>query len=93
MPRQVSPSAVASQQRTAFINKFPKIAAAVLRQLDHQTRNAPEAGRAIPGKKGWIGLKMRVSVEHKSFECLVAYTYSVDKVVWKEFHCEEVTST
>jgi len=100
MSRQVAPSLVASPQRTAFIHKYSKIAVAVLFQLDHQTRNAPEAGRALldkngkalPGKIGWIGLNVRVSVEHKIFDCQVAYTYTADKVVWQEFYYEEIPS-
>ena len=91
MPRQVAPSPRASHQRAAFIDRYSKIAAAVLLHLDHQTRNCPEAGRALPGRKGWIGIKMRVPVEHKIFECHVAYTYSPDKVVWKEFYYEDVS--
>jgi len=99
MPRQVAPSPRASHQRAAFLDRYSKIAAAVLFQLDHQTRNAPEDGRALLdkngkallGKIGWICIKMRVPVEHKIFDCQVTYTYTADKVVWQDFYYEDVS--
>ena len=45
----------------------------------------------MPDKKGWIGLKMKVTVEHKTFECLVAYTYTSDRVCWKEFFWDDIS--
>jgi len=51
MQRRFFPAPLASQQRLSFATQHQDIAKAVLSILDHQTKNAPEDGWAMPDKR------------------------------------------
>jgi len=92
MSRNAAPSSYALQQRHAFLQKYGKEAFGVLEQLDHQIKNAPEEGWAIPDHRDVIMLNMKIPLKDKFILCQVAYTYNDETFSWKEFYYEEIPS-
>ena len=85
MGRTIVFSAMASEQRVAFLRAHKDVALAVLTEVEKISRTLPEEGTPSALRKNRFSLTLFVTIHNLTFKTAILYAFTKRMVRWETF--------